>query len=60
MKTNWVFVVTFYFGGMAYIALGIDCMARFAGAGLFITLFGIASVFAATYEIKLPPEDTTK
>ena len=50
-KTDWTFIITLYVGGMSYIALGIDCMHRYAGAGLFISLFGLCSVFTATYHI---------
>ena len=50
-KTDWVFITVFYIGGLSAMAFGLNGMDRFAGAGLFVTLFGLCSVLTATYHI---------
>ena len=50
-KTDWLFIITFYIGGLALMAFGLSGLEKYAGAGLFLTLFGIGSVFTATYHI---------
>ena len=57
IKQDWIFVLVFYTHGLALIAFGAYSLPRFAGCGLFGMLFGFVAVLAATYNIKLPPEE---
>ena len=50
-KTDWTFITVFYIGGMSAMAFGLSGIEKYAGAGLFITLFGLCSVFAAIYNL---------
>lgn len=52
-RFDWVFVTVFYFGGMVLLAMGIDIMERFAGAGLFGAVSGLVMIGTATYHINL-------
>lgn len=50
-KTDWTFIITLYLGGLSLMAFGLSGLEKYAGAGLFLALFGIGSVFTATYHI---------
>ena len=51
MKNDWLFIWTFYLGGMVLLVWGLS--TKYSGAGLFGAVFGLVCIGTAAYHIKL-------
>ena len=60
MKTNWYNVASLYLSGSYFMSLGFDGLERFGGVALLTMALGFVGALWGVYEIRLPPDNTTK